>query len=81
MYYVRLIPGTLDISIEQKERLIEMSLPTPEQRWPFPKDEYDSHLIEVYKKGTFQECQDAIRLEEKGLQKLLEIIKHPCGQS
>lgn len=56
MYYVRLKQNH-QLTPEQANAVRKMELKTPEERWPFPKDAEGSHLIEIYKKGTFEECE------------------------
>jgi len=64
---------------QEAKQVKKMELLTQEERWPFPDDKntFDkSHLIEVYKIGTEQECQDFIKnIEEVDLKTQFEVIK------
>jgi hypothetical protein len=72
-YYVRLKENHT-LKLLEAEQVREMELLTPEDRWLDPEDESD--LIEVYKKGTEQECQDFINnIESDDLKTQFEIIK------
>ena len=74
-HYVRLKPDHNLITPSFDAILREMELPTPEERWPFPQDEYDSHLIEVYKQGSEPNCQEFIAsINDAGLRAQFEII-------
>jgi hypothetical protein len=57
-----------------KPQVRKMELLTPEDRWLDPEDESD--FIEVYKKGTEQECQDFINnIDGSGLKTQFKIIR------
>ncbi|MBD3611248.1 MAG: acyltransferase [Hydrogenovibrio crunogenus] len=74
MHYVNLKPE-YRLTIGQATKVKEMELPTAEERFPFDKDAEGSHLIEVYCKGTLQECQNFIAaIEDQELRVQFEII-------
>ena len=81
-YYVRL-KANHTLNYREAEQVKKMELPTPEERWPWPEDKNkppegnnESDLIEVYKKGTEQECQDFINnIEGDNLKNQFKIIK------
>jgi hypothetical protein len=72
MFYVKLKqPHALNS--DEADQVREMELPTPEDRWPFP--EGGLKLIEVFKKGTKQECQEFIdSIDGECLKTQFEII-------
>ena len=73
-YYVRLKPGH-QLTAKQAGLVKEMELATPEERFPFEKDAEGSHLIEVYCKGTLQECQGFIAaIQDEALREQFEIF-------
>lgn len=72
--FVRLEP-IHKLTRDQAGLVKEMELATPEKRFPFEKDAEGSHLIEVYCKGTLQECQDFIAaIEDEELSEQFEIF-------
>lgn len=73
-HYVRLKSGH-QLNAEQAGLVKEMELPTPKERFPFPEDDEGSHLIEVYCKGTLQECQDFINdIKDEELREQFEVF-------
>jgi hypothetical protein len=72
-YYVRLKENHT-LNLLEAEQVRKMELLTPEDRWLDPEDESD--FIEVYKKGTEQECQDFINnIDGGGLKTQFKIIR------
>jgi len=54
-YYV-ILKENHTLNLREVEQIRKMELPTPEDRWP--EDNIESPLIEVFKKGTKQQCED-----------------------
>jgi hypothetical protein len=72
-YYVRLKENHT-LNPQEVEQVRKMEQPTPEERWPEGNNE--SHLSEIYKKGTAQDCQDFVNnIEGDNLKTQFEIIK------
>ncbi len=72
-YYVRLKENHT-LNLLEAEQVRKMELLTPEERWVEVKNELG--LIEIYKKGTEQECQDFMsNIEGDDLKTQFEIIK------
>lgn len=73
-HYVRLKSGH-QINAYHAGLVKEMELPTPKERFPLPEDDEGSHLIEVYCKGTLQECQDFINsIKDEELREQFEVF-------
>lgn len=73
-YFVVLKKDSL-LTSGQADTVKQNELSTPEKRFPFNEDSEGSHLIEVYCKGTLQECQNFIAtIKDEELRDQFKII-------
>ena len=65
-----------DANIEnyiQKEKIQDFELETPEERFPF--NDLERSSIEVYHKGSYEECTLKIQSLDEDIKDLFEIIE------
>jgi len=70
-YYIKLKDNVLIENYEQRDKISDLELETPEERFPF--DDVERSKTEIYFKGSYQDCVSKINSIDEDIRDFFEI--------